>query len=228
MVWGTRRRTADKFIRSGIDSKLSSMNATIPHYLLFSESTGGSSSSACPIGGNTTGRWRIVLEAVDGSSKLEASDDEELPPDRLELLAVIRGLEAIPQPARVTLTTPSDYVSRGLRFGLNEWRRNGWQWEHFGQTTPVANADLWQRLDRALQIHQVQCRSLRIDASHRTLPESRANGSSRRSAVWTRMKERAKGIWFGMKGCFCGSRNRATTYCASSSPKLRSAWIVRI
>jgi ribonuclease HI len=215
MVWGNRRRTADKFIRSGIDSKLSDMTTTIPHYLLFSESTAGASSISCSIGGNTTGRWRIVLEAVDGSSKLEASDEEELPADRLELLAVIRGLEAIPQPARVTLTTPSDYVSRGLRFGLNEWRRNGWQWEHFGRSAPVANADLWQRLDRALRIHQVQCRSLRVDAAHRTLTESQPENSTSRTAAWSWMQERTKAIWNGMKGCLGRLRDPAATYCAS-------------
>lgn len=191
------------------------MTTTIPHYLLFSESTAETSSIACPIGGNTMGRWRIVLEAVDGSSKLEASDEEELPPDRLELLAVIRGLEAIPQPARVTLTTPSDYVSRGLRFGLNEWRRNGWQWEHFGRSAPVANADLWQRLDRALRIHQVQCRSMRVDAAHPTLPVLQPDSSKSRTAAWSWIQERTKAIWNGMKGCLSRSRHPTTTFCAS-------------
>ena len=153
MGWGKGEKTADKFIRSGIArQRTRRMNTSNPHYLLFSESTTGSSSNARSQAGGPTGRWRIVLEAVDGSSKLEASDDEELPAERLELLAVVRGLEAIPQPARVTLVTASHYVSRGLRFGLNEWRENGWQWERFGELSSVTNADLWQRLDRALRI----------------------------------------------------------------------------
>jgi ribonuclease HI len=53
-----------------------------------------------------------------------------------------------------------------MRFGLAEWRENGWHWEHFGHMHPVKHADLWQRLDRALGIHEVQCRTLRIDAPH--------------------------------------------------------------
>jgi ribonuclease HI len=138
------------------------MHTSTPHYLLFSESTEDAPAAKRP----GTGRWRIVLEAADGSSKLEAADDEELPPERLALLAVIRGLEAIPEPARVTLVTTNDYVRRGLRFGLSEWRENGWQWEHFGQRSAVKHADLWQRLDRALGIHQVQCRTWRFDRSH--------------------------------------------------------------
>ena len=76
---------------------------------------------------------------------------------RLELLAVVRGLEALAQPSRVTLVTPSRYVNRGLAYGLAEWRANGWQWEHFGQMVPVKNRDLWQRVDRALAIHEVEC-----------------------------------------------------------------------
>lgn len=139
------------------------MNDSTPHYLLLSESTVETSSGSRPWAGETLGRWRIVLETVDGSSKLEASDQEEMPTERLELLAVVRGLEAIPQPAKVTLVTASRYVSRGMRFGMAEWRESDWQWERFGKMIPVANADLWQRLDRALRIHEVQCRTWRFD-----------------------------------------------------------------
>jgi RNase H-like protein len=66
----------------------------------------------------------------------------------------------------VTLVTPSKYVNRGLAQGLPEWRHNGWQWEHFGEMVPVKNRDLWQRVDRALDYHQVQCRSWRFDLPH--------------------------------------------------------------
>lgn len=142
------------------------MPSTAPHYLLFSEA-----SLAAPAvchGESASGRWKFVLEAVDGSSRLEAADEEELASgERLALLAVVRGLEAVPQPSRVTLVTASRYVSRGLRFALAEWRENEWQWEHFGQMLPVKNADLWKRVDAATRIHTIQCRTLRFDAPHR-------------------------------------------------------------
>lgn len=140
------------------------MSSARPHYLLFSESS-FDSSTFDGLNPGRCSRWKFVLEAVDGSQRIEASDEEDgLPPDRLELLAVVRGLEALPRPARVTLITGSRYVSRGLRFGLEEWRENGWQWERFGYMSPVNHADLWQRVDRALKIHEVHCRTLRIDA----------------------------------------------------------------
>ena len=134
------------------------MNAAKPHFLLFSESHRNQS----------RGQWRFVLQAVDGSDQFEAEDEEpDVGGERLELLAVVRGLEALPEPARVTLVTPSKYVNRGLSEGLPEWRHNGWQWEHFGEMVPVKNRDLWQRVDRALDFHQVQCRWWRFDLPHR-------------------------------------------------------------
>ena len=86
--------------------------------------------------------------------------------DRLELLAVVRGLEALDQPSRVTLVTRSRYVSRGLRFGIREWRENDWKWEHYGDYQPINNSDLWQRVDHAMTYHKVECRTWRFDSSH--------------------------------------------------------------
>jgi len=117
------------------------MTVPAPHFLLFSEAQALSRAKA-------VGRpnWRFVLEAVDGSDRLEAADHEpSLAGQRLELLAVIRGLEALEQPSRVPLVPPSRYVVHGLRFGLAQWKENDWQWERFGELTEIKNKDLWQR-----------------------------------------------------------------------------------
>jgi ribonuclease HI len=133
------------------------MKAATPHYLLFSESCRQSEQS----------QWRFVLQTIDGSQQFEAADDEpDVQGERLELLAVVRGLEALGQPSRVTLVTPSKYVNRGLTYGLDEWRANDWQWEHYGEMVPVKNRDLWQRVDRALAYHQLECRTWRFDLPH--------------------------------------------------------------
>jgi ribonuclease HI len=135
------------------------MSVPAPHFLLFSES-----SRYATRGEQARPQWRFVLESVDGSSKLEAADEEpQVQGDRLDLLAVVRGLEALDQPSRVTLVTPSRYVCRGLRFGLDEWRETDWQWERFGQMTPVKNRDLWRRVDRALKFHEVEVRNWRYE-----------------------------------------------------------------
>ena len=70
---------------------------------------------------------------------------------------MVRGLEAIDRPARVTLLTGSRYVSRGIRRQLSQWREDNWQWERFGEFVPIRDHDLWQRVDHALQFHQVEC-----------------------------------------------------------------------
>ncbi len=135
----------------------SPMNVAKPHYLLFSESCRKS----------PQGQWRFVLQLIDGTEQFEAADAEpNARGERLELLAVVRGLEALAQPSRVTLVTPSRYVNRGLNYGLAEWRENGWRWEHYGEMVPVKNRDLWQRVDSALRFHQLDCRTWRFDPPH--------------------------------------------------------------
>lgn len=142
------------------------MSVRIPHYLLFSAAAAERRRAGTDVGehGPASGNWEFVLESFDGTSRMTVTEEEQdVTGQRLELLAVVRGLEALDQPSRVTLMTTSAYVLRGMRFGLPQWRDNGWQWESYGRMAPVRNADLWQRLDRALQIHQVRCRSWRVD-----------------------------------------------------------------
>ena len=130
------------------------MDCTIPHFQLFSriDRTPGS------------GRWKFVLRTQDGTQRFEADDAEpDFSGERLDLLTVVRALESLDQPSRVTLVECSDYIWKGVRYGLPEWRTNGWRWEFFGQMVPVKNSDLWQRLDRALRFHDVECQRRRFD-----------------------------------------------------------------
>jgi ribonuclease HI len=139
------------------------MRSVQPHFLLFSgvEPTG-----------RPGGRWHFLLESLDGDTVVEASDEEAgLKGERLELLALVRGLEALDQPSRVTLITASRDVRRGIRYGLEEWRANHWCWERDGRWVPIKNRDLWQRVDRALRFHRVDCRRWRLDDRHSGLAD---------------------------------------------------------
>lgn len=173
------------------------MSIPRPHFLLFSDAVSEPGSQAeDPSSGS--GAWRFVLEAVDGEDKLEVEDEEpHIGGDRLDLLAVVRGLEALDQPSRVTLVTSSRYVARGLRYGLREWRENDWQWERFGQMAPVRNGDLWQRVDRALQYHRVDCRTvgpLRSEREEPSLAEKPTVASrSPRAAAPRGMRQESEG-----------------------------------
>ena len=143
------------------------MKELAPHYLLFSETEFQ----------NEAGQWRFVLRAAGSLEEFEVSDRErEIRGERLELLTVVRALESLDQPSWVTLMTPGNYVRHGIRFGLPEWRCNGWQWEYFGQMVPIKHGDLWQRLDRLLQFHQVDFCRYRTDPPHQNMEPPRSSG----------------------------------------------------
>ena len=137
------------------------MTAPKPHFLLFCD---GSTPAGSDSAATQRGRWRFVLEDVVSGERTEASDVEQsCTPDRCALISVLRGLESLEEPSRVTLITTSRYVSRGLQYGLTEWRDNDFSWEHFGTVQPIRNADIWRRIDRTLAFHQVQCRWMAQD-----------------------------------------------------------------
>lgn len=136
------------------------MNKT-PHFVLFSRTR--EQASEHDLQG---GSWYFRLES-DSSDTFEASDVEvDVSRERLELLAVVRGLEALDQPSSVTLVTSSKQISRAVRQGLEYWRIRDWKWERFGEKVPMKNADLWQRIDCAMRIHDVRCRTYRLDGPH--------------------------------------------------------------
>ena len=136
-----------------------------PHVLLFADAFTRATialDSDTPV---VECRWRFVVEAVDGSQRFEAADTElDVLGNRLELLPVVWGLESLDAPSKVTLITPSRYVTRGLNYNLPGWRETKWCWENFGVMEPITNHDLWRRVDHALQYHTVECRTWRLDA----------------------------------------------------------------
>ena len=142
------------------------MSQNRPHYLLFSETKGDDD--------EVEGRgWRFILESTTERKRFEAADNEISCADRLELLAVVRGLESLDQPSRITLVTKSDYVSRGIRYGVTQWRQNDWRWESFGRMRPIRDQDLWRRLNHAMGFHQLDCVNWRFDGHETVSPSKR-------------------------------------------------------
>jgi len=147
------------------------------------------------------GRWRFKVRSADGNQQFEASDVEpDTRGERLSLLTVVRALEALEGPSRVTLIGVSRYVRQGIVYGLPEWRENGWRWEYFGRMVPVRDRDLWQRLDRALQFHQVECRLWRCDPAH-PAPGAGAMHRCKKSPA-RRLPRGLRAIWCWARGWF--------------------------
>ncbi len=72
--------------------------------------------------------------------------------NRMELMAAITALEALTEPCRVVLSSDSQYVRQGITQWIHNWKKRGWRTSAKQQ---VKNVDLWQRLDSALQSHQI-------------------------------------------------------------------------
>jgi ribonuclease HI len=109
------------------------------------------------------GGWAYILKTPDGKT-VEASGGEKLTTNnRMELMGVIRGLEALPEPSEVHLVGDSEYVLKGLSEWLAGWKRRGWK---KADKKPVMNADLWQEIDRLTQAHVVKVEWTRGHSGH--------------------------------------------------------------
>ncbi len=120
---------------------------------------------AC-LGNPGPGGWGYLLRVrtATGEKEKEASGVEpETTNNRMELLAAIRGLEALTQSCLVDLRSDSQYVVKGIQAWLKDWKRRGWK---KADGKPVLNADLWQALDAQLARHQVEARWVRGHAGH--------------------------------------------------------------
>jgi ribonuclease HI len=72
--------------------------------------------------------------------------------NRMELMGAISALEALKKPCRVDLHTDSQYLRDGVTAWIHNWKRNGWR---TADKKPVKNVDLWQRLEAALETHDI-------------------------------------------------------------------------
>jgi ribonuclease HI len=97
--------------------------------------------------GSGGGRFVVVVERPGGEASRHEGRAAGATPNRLDLLAALAALAAVPRETPLVLHSGSDY----LRNGASEWRHG---WRTRGWTTkdgkPVANADLWRQLDSEL------------------------------------------------------------------------------
>lgn len=99
------------------------------------------------------GGWAAIAVWPDGQQQ-EWAGPGEYPTtnSRMELLAVIEGLQRIPPQARVHVHSDSEYVVKNYTLRLGSWVAAGWRRRTGG---PVANADLWAMLVAAAMRQQV-------------------------------------------------------------------------
>lgn len=98
------------------------------------------------------GGWGAVLE-IDGETKQYSGTDSSTTNNRMEVMAAIEGILALPAGSSVQVFTTSDYLFQGITKWIHGWRKRGWV-KRDGK--PVANSDLWQALDQLTDQYSIK------------------------------------------------------------------------
>ncbi|MCB9991093.1 MAG: ribonuclease HI [Rhodospirillales bacterium] len=124
------------------------------------------------------GGWGVVMR-WNGHEKELSGAEADTTNNRMELMAVIQGLETLKRPCRVEVYTDSKYVLQGITEWLAGWKAKGWK---TASKKPVKNQDLWQRLDEAQARHEVAYHWVKGHAGH---PENERADSLATGAIKT-------------------------------------------
>jgi len=108
------------------------------------------------------GGWGALLQ-YNGRARELYGGEKLTTNNRMELLAVIRALEALTQPCEVRLHTDSQYVQKGISEWIHSWKKRNW---HTAGKKPVKNDDLWKELDQLTQRHRIEWLWVRGHSGH--------------------------------------------------------------
>jgi len=130
------------------------------------------------------GGWAAILRS--GRHEKSLSGGEPLTTNnRMELTAVIRGLEALKHPSIVTLYTDSRYVMDGATLWMPRWKKNGWRTT---DRKPVKNDDLWRALEAATERHRLNWKWVAGHSGH--AGNERADALARAAIATLKMPKR--------------------------------------
>ena len=108
------------------------------------------------------GGWGAVLRY--GAVEKEMNGGEpETTNNRMELMAAIMAIEAVKRPCEIHLHTDSEYLRNGITTWIHSWKARGWK---TADKKPVKNVDLWQRLERAIETHDVHWHWVKGHSGH--------------------------------------------------------------
>lgn len=113
------------------------------------------------------GGWGVLMVARDGDVILKERElsggAPETTNNKMELMAAISALEALSEPASITIVTDSSYVKDGITTWIHGWKKRGWK---TAAKKPVKNEVLWRRLDEATARHNVTWEWVKGHAGH--------------------------------------------------------------
>jgi ribonuclease HI len=108
------------------------------------------------------GGWGAILRFGTVEKELNGSE-EQTTNNRMELMAAIRAIEAVKRPCEIHLHTDSEYLRQGITTWIHSWKKRGWK---TADKKPVKNVDLWQRLERAIETHDVKWHWVKGHSGH--------------------------------------------------------------
>lgn len=97
------------------------------------------------------GGWGVVMR-WNGHEKELNGGEAETTNNRMEMMAVIKALEAIKGKPKIELYTDSKYVMHGITEWIEGWKARGWK---TAAKKPVKNVDLWQEIDTLVSEHTI-------------------------------------------------------------------------
>ena len=108
------------------------------------------------------GGWGVLMR-YQGADKTLFGGEKETTNNRMELMAAIMALESLSRPCQVRLTSDSKYVLQGITEWIDGWKKKGWK---NAAKKPVKNADLWKRLDKAREAHDIDWQWVKGHSGH--------------------------------------------------------------
>lgn len=108
------------------------------------------------------GGWGVLMLYKDNEREL-CGGEPATTNNRMELMAAIQGLEALKRGVKVRIHTDSTYVKDGITKWIHGWKKNGWK---TSAKKPVKNAELWQRLETAIERHDVSWHWVKGHSDH--------------------------------------------------------------
>lgn len=117
---------------------------------------------------NGPGGYGTILQYVDSKGQVHTREYsagyEKTTNNRMEMMAVIAGLEALNRPCEVDVYSDSQYVVNAFnQHWIEGWKKRGWK---RSGNKPVLNMDLWQRMLKAMELHQVRFHWVKGHAGH--------------------------------------------------------------
>lgn len=108
------------------------------------------------------GAWAVLLR-FGKHEKTLSGFEAETTNNRMELTAAIQAIHALTRPCQVDYYTDSEYLQKGITEWMSRWRARNWR----RKGGKLANADLWQALDAAIQPHKIEWHWIRGHAGNR-------------------------------------------------------------